>query len=144
MTQSKDHATTQPAVRRAGWVRWAVAVVTTALALGVRELLNETLGEQAPLLIFTLSVMASALYAGWGPGLLPTALGAFAGVFFFIEPRNSLRLDEPADVVHCLLFLTSGGLISWLCESLHTARRRAEASEQDARVRLAEREEARA
>ena len=70
-------------------LRYFVAIAVTAVVFTARFLLNSTLGDAAPLLMFTLSVMVAAWYGGLGPGLLATALGAILGDYFFIAPLYS-------------------------------------------------------
>jgi signal transduction histidine kinase/CheY-like chemotaxis protein len=111
-----------------------IAVLITVLIVGIRGLLQSTLDTHAPLLLFTLGVMASAWYGGLGPGLLATAVGGLAGTFYFVVPLRSLVLEDRAAGVHLGLFLLVGVLTSWLCETLHKLRESAESSEQRSRA----------
>ncbi|MGI8997822.1 MAG: PAS domain S-box protein [Pyrinomonadaceae bacterium] len=109
------------------WLRWPVAVLAVALVLAFRWLLWPALQEQAPLLLFTFAVMASAWYGGLGPGLLATFLSALAGKFFFIAPYNEIGFSDPRDGVRVGLFVLLGIVISYLSQTLHDMTRRAEA-----------------
>jgi signal transduction histidine kinase/ActR/RegA family two-component response regulator len=116
--------------------QYFVAIAATAVALIARFLLKSVLGDVAPLLIFTLSVMVSAWYGGLGPGLLATALGALLGGYFFIEPLYSLGVYSGAEKIEVGLFLGIGVSISILSQarlSLLSKREQLLASEQDAR-----------
>jgi signal transduction histidine kinase/CheY-like chemotaxis protein len=127
-------------------LRYFVAIASTAVVFTVRFLLNSTLGEVAPLLLFTLSVMVSSWYGGLGPGLLATALGALLGDYFFIEPTYSFRVNSGQQRIEEALFLSIGVSISILSQarlSLLAKRQQLLASEQDAR-RAAEDERRRA
>jgi two-component system, sensor histidine kinase and response regulator len=118
------------------WRGRILAVLTTALTLGVWRLLEPWGGQQGSLLLFAIPVTLSAWYGGLGPGLLATLLAALAEIFFLSPAgRSPFRLDGPA--VHVLLFGFAGAVISALCEGLHAALRRAEAHERDARQALA-------
>jgi K+-sensing histidine kinase KdpD len=67
-------------------MRYAVAICSAAAAslatIGVASLLH----GKAPLLFFTIAVLASAAYGGMGPGLLVTAL-SIAIVELFFHPE---------------------------------------------------------
>lgn len=60
---------------------YGCALLSVALVIVFRSLLQPVLADQAPLLLFTLAVMTSAWYGGLGPGLLATCLSTFAGVY---------------------------------------------------------------
>src|SRR5262245_58944489 len=92
--------------------QYFVAIAATAVALTARFLLESVLGDVAPLLIFTLSVMVSAWYGGLGPGLFATALGALLGDYFFIKPLYSFGIYGGADIIVVGLFLGIGVSIS--------------------------------
>jgi signal transduction histidine kinase/ActR/RegA family two-component response regulator len=110
-------------------LRYFVAIAATAVAFAARFLLKSSLGDVAPLLLFTLSVMVSAWFGGLGPGLLATALSLLLGDYFFIAESVAERIEE-------VLFLGIGISISILSQarlSLEAKRQQLLASEQDAR-----------
>jgi signal transduction histidine kinase/ActR/RegA family two-component response regulator len=109
--------------------RYFVAIASTAVAFAARFLLKSALGNVAPLVMFTLSVMVSAWYGGLGPGLLATALSLFLGDYFFIAESVAERIEEA-------IFLGIGVSISILSQtrlSLLAKRQQLLASERDAR-----------
>jgi serine phosphatase RsbU (regulator of sigma subunit) len=106
---------------------YGAALLATGLALLVRLLLRPYLGEDAPLLIFTLAVMFAASRGGLWPGMAATLLSALAGKLLFLPAIYSLRFERSHDVVRVILFLAIGASISLLNERLHAARRQAEA-----------------
>src|SRR5262245_50971227 len=110
-------------------LRYFVAIVSTAVVFTARFLLKSVLGDVAPLLMFTLSVMVSAWYGGLGPGLLATTAGLLLGDYFFIAQSYAERIEE-------VLFLGIGVSISILSQarlSLEAKRQQILASEQDER-----------
>jgi signal transduction histidine kinase/ActR/RegA family two-component response regulator len=118
-------------------LRYFVAIAVTAVVFTARFLLNSTLGDAAPLLMFTLSVMVAAWYGGLGPGLLATALGAILGEYFFIAPLYSFHIHSVAELIEEGLFLGIGIAISILSQarlSLLAKRQQLLASERDART----------
>jgi signal transduction histidine kinase/CheY-like chemotaxis protein len=117
-------------------LRYFIAIAATAVAFTTRFLLKSVLGDVAPLLMFTLSVVVSAWYGGLGPGLLATALGALLGDYFFIQPFYSFHIYSVAERIEVVLFLIIGVSISILSQarlSLLVRRQQLLASEQDAR-----------
>ncbi|MGH9945326.1 MAG: sensor histidine kinase [Pyrinomonadaceae bacterium] len=122
-------------------LRYGVALVSVTLALIVRLLLHPVLDTDAPLLLFALSVMVSAWYGGYGPGVFATLLGAATGSFLFLEPLYSLSIASTSDRVAVALFVVTGLLISILNQALLSSRRRAEEQEKErARLLVSERE----
>jgi len=110
-------------------LRYFVAIAATAVAFTARFLLKSALGNIAPLLMFTLSVMVSAWYGGLGPGLLATALSLLLGDYFFIAESIAERIEEG-------LFLGIGISISILSQarlSLLAKRQQLLASERESR-----------
>jgi PAS domain S-box-containing protein len=108
--------------RRAQRSGYVVAVLATGGALAVRLLLESILVEKAPMLLFTLSVMVSGWWGGLRPGLLATALGMAAAMFFLLSPRLSFAVEDARDLTQVAIFLVIGGSISMLCERLHDQR----------------------
>jgi signal transduction histidine kinase/CheY-like chemotaxis protein len=111
-------------------LRYFVAIVATAVTFTARFLLKSALGNVAPLLMFTLSVMVSAWYGGLGPGLLATVLSLLLGDYFFIAQSIAERIEEG-------LFLGIGISISILSQSrlsLLAKRQQLLTSERDARM----------
>ena len=108
----------------------------------VRFALADVLGDVAPFLPFILAVMIAAWYGGWKPGLLATLLSALTSVYLFVPPYSSFRIVNVKEGAGLAVFLINAFAICWLCETLHTARRRLEA-EQETRRSSEEREGAR-
>ena len=110
-------------------LQYFVAIAATAAAFTARFLLKSALGNVAPLIMFTISVVVSAWYGGLGPGLLSTALSLILGDYFFIAESAAERIEEA-------LFLGIGTSISILSQarlSAEAKRQQLLASEQDAR-----------
>jgi signal transduction histidine kinase len=78
--------------------------------------------------------MGIAWFGGFGPGALATVLAAIASNYFFTDPFYKFHFDDPAERWRSVLFMGEGLFISILCDKLMRARRRAEASEQAARI----------
>lgn len=126
-------------------LRYGVALLSVTLTLIGRLLLHPFLENDAPLLLFTLSVMVSAWYGGYGPGVFATLLGAVIGSYLFLEPLYSLKIANTSDRVAVALFVLTGVMISVLSQALRASRQRAEEQEKErARLLVSEQEARRA
>ena len=120
----------QPATR---WIEtsdgrspaWAygVAVFLTVLGVGAQASLAPALGEEIPLLVLLLPVIASAMLGGFGPGLLATGLAALSAAFFIFDPGGSFNVPDPGDRLRLSLFLAIGLVTSLLGGSVQRALR---------------------
>jgi PAS domain S-box-containing protein len=107
-------------VGRSWWAGYAVALVTTALAVGLRVLLDAYLGRGLTFLLAYPPVMISAIYGGFGPALLSTVLSEVM-LLALADPTAS----EANTPLRMIVFGASGLVIGTMAESLHRARRRA-------------------
>ncbi|GAC1655625.1 MAG: hypothetical protein NVS4B3_20490 [Gemmatimonadaceae bacterium] len=76
---------------------------------------------RTPFALFYLAVVASAIYGGFGPGLLVTAVGVAAVDAFFFDANHSLhalRLASALDAAPFVAFAGVAYLISHITESL--------------------------
>jgi PAS domain S-box-containing protein len=107
-------------------VRYGFALVALAAIVAIRLELDPVLGHRAPLMLFTVAVMAGAFFGGLGPGLLVTAVAAVVGRMCWMEPTYSLVAPGPADQLQLVLFVAIGAAISGLCHRLRRAKERAD------------------
>jgi len=117
--------------------RYLVAVLSVAVALGVRLALAPWLLDETDFLPFLFAIAVTAVAAGTRPGFLATALSVPAAIYFLAQPTHSFWIESPAERLQLVLFCVMAGGVCWLSGSLHDARRRVEGE----RVKLwAERE----
>ena len=102
--------------------RDAMAVAMVLAAAAVRLAFLQALGMRAPFVIFYPAVMLVALYGGQRAGLLATALSGALADYFWMEPSGQFAVSEPDDWLSLVIFLLSGGMISWVTEAMHRAR----------------------
>ena len=121
--------------RSAVW-RYGLATVGVGIALVVRLAFDPVLGRQSPLLLFTVAIMVLARLLGSGPGLASTLLGGLCGWYFFVDPRNSFAIADPAETVNLALYALVGIGISLLGGQLRRSASLVVRSEE--RLRLAE------
>ncbi|CAN7321471.1 DUF4118 domain-containing protein [Phenylobacterium sp. LjRoot219] len=118
-------------VRPSGLLGYAGALALVAAAT-LAALLVEQLAPVPNLsLIFVLPVVIAAASFGWGPALAAAVGGVLAYNFFLIEPRQSLRVSEPANLWALGLLLLTAALVSVIAaESRRRAIKAWEAAEQ--------------
>ncbi len=97
--------------------RYALAVLAAIAALFLRELLTPLLGSHDPYESVWLAVVFSAWYCGLGPSIATTLLGILGVWYFFLPPRHSWIVQDPADRYGMLGFLFFSAAIIALGES---------------------------
>jgi signal transduction histidine kinase len=119
------------------WTRAAAAYGLAALAvaavLGVKLALIPWVEHDTPFLLFFAAVLVAGWFGGLGPGLLATALSAFASAYFFMHPFLDIHVEHPVQRVRLLLFLAEAVFISGLASFLRRARSSAAAAAEEAR-----------
>ena len=121
-----------PAWRRIAQ-RYGIAIVAVAAGLVAELALVDVLHGQGSYLFFVPAILIASAFGGWGPGLLATALGLTAGLFFI----RDFRLLTTADAVIGLIFVLVGVGVSWRGELLRRARIGATTSAAEAEARTA-------
>jgi PAS domain S-box-containing protein len=97
------------------------AVLLTALA---GEALQGLLDAPPPAILFLIPIALAAWFIGGRGGLVATAAAVVASLWFFHRPS---ALDPvPSDDFRIMVLALMGCIISFICESLHEARRNAE------------------
>src|SRR5262249_29341169 len=114
------------------FVRYGAAILVTALCTALRVLLDPLLGEHLPYLTFFAGVALVAWFAGTGPGALALLLSLLSWAYFFIPPRGSWRIDQPGYETGLVVFLAVNAFILGLIHTVHSARRRAQRSAEEA------------
>jgi PAS domain S-box-containing protein len=102
---------------------YALAVVSSAVAVGLRAILDEPLGNSYPFIFSFAAVALSAAYGGWAPALLALLLNYFACDWLFIAPRGVIKLSKLDDFVAFGSFSFTCGIITALAEGMRRARR---------------------
>jgi PAS domain S-box-containing protein len=102
-------------------LRYGLAVVSVALALGLALLLERYSfrGVEFPLFLFAIAI--SVWYAGLWPGVLAVVLSSLAFNYFFTEPLYTFYVAR-VDVPYYVVFILFASLLTWFS----TIRRRVE------------------
>ena len=97
-----------------GVEHYATAMAIVICTLAVRLALDPLFGNRAPYVFFFLAIVVTKHYCGRGAGLFATVLGGISAWYFILEPRFSLRVLNPLDVVNLGAYLVVGAIISLL------------------------------
>lgn len=95
-------------VRLSHWPRlgkYALALVITAISLAVRRWLDPWLGNRTPAALIVPAVVFLAVFVGMGPAIVATLCGLLGAVYWFVLPRNSLTVEDPAAAILLLFYL---------------------------------------
>jgi signal transduction histidine kinase/ActR/RegA family two-component response regulator len=119
---------------------YVLAVILTAAAALLRLALSDFFGDASPFFAFIMAVLVTGRFAGIGPGVFATVLGALAGMYLFITPTYSLWDKSSSGMTRIGVFCMIGVGASWICGGLYAAKRRIEDRqkelEQEVRRRL--------
>jgi signal transduction histidine kinase/CheY-like chemotaxis protein len=111
-----------PFPTRAAPLRFAVALGSVAAVFVIDYFFGPLIDDGSQLLLLGTAVMASAWFAGTGPALAATVVGAVVGAW---EGSSSLE-NVRATQAHLALFVIQGVLLTSLVSELRRARRDAE------------------
>jgi signal transduction histidine kinase/ActR/RegA family two-component response regulator len=94
----------------------------------VRALLEPTLEDKSPFLLFTFAVMLAATLGGVWVGVAGTAIGAIAGLVFLADtPQGAVEMFRSGRILQVMLYLAVCGGVMYLIDALRHLRHRAEA-----------------
>jgi len=111
------------------WLRYGVAVLMVALVAILRTQFFRSLEPAHPFLLFHLQITLSALYGGFFPGLLATALSV---IMAYYGPGSHPGVPWSHDELLGLsVFCFSGVIVSTVCGAMHRANRRRRIAEAD-------------
>jgi len=116
-----------------GALGYSLAVSCVAIAFAIQLIVFTTLREQSPFLFFSPAVLAAGALAGFGPGMVASALGLALGLGFFTEFSG----PTSSDIVNAVAFAVIGIGVSVIGGRLQRMRLRAAASTRDVLAREA-------
>jgi signal transduction histidine kinase/CheY-like chemotaxis protein len=103
-------------------LRFAIALAAVATVFAIDHVSGEVIDDGSMFLLLGTAVMASAWFAGTGPALAATVLGALIGAF---EAGGQTGTDG-AVPTHLALFLVQGLVLTAVVSELRAARRSSE------------------
>jgi two-component system sensor kinase FixL len=93
------------------WQRYGMAILSVAVALGIRLVVDPVLDDRPGLALFVLAVLVSAALAGVGPALVSLAL-SIAAFEAFVYQRHSIPLA--AHLTEIVIFVAAASGILFL------------------------------
>ena len=124
------HLTAHP--RLALLLRYGSVVGCVLLSIALRVLLQGVLGDKAAFVTFFPAMIYGAWIAGWGGGLLATALCGLYSVFYVLPTVQGVLAANPRDRYSLLIFVLTGLAISALGRTQRTAWLQAQKNAQEA------------
>ena len=123
-----------------GWaLRYGFAVVAVAAAFGLRLVLTAWAGpELATYITFYPAVITAALLAGFGPGVLATALAGLMVCYWILPPVGQFAIASPVDRLGLAIFTGMGLFISAVAELYWRNQKKAVAYDREAMLRESE------
>jgi PAS domain S-box-containing protein len=107
---------------------YALAVLATAVAIGVRALLG-LVGAPPPFISFYPAILIAGWWWGRGPALLCVGLSALISGHLWVLP-NRLAGPESSGVLDLSLYVLVGAILAFMSAGFREARDRAESSRQ--------------
>jgi PAS domain S-box-containing protein len=111
-----------------------LVLITVASTAALRASLDQTLGQNAPLLAFVLPVAICAALGGFSVGIVATATSFIAGSLLFIAPHHAESIAWDV-VTRLVLFLVVGFVISLVSGRMHAEIERSREAERALRER---------
>jgi len=111
---------------------YLLAILLVGLTTGVLHLLRDMLNIEVATVLYILPVVISTLLWGLGPGIVAAMAAFFAFNYFFIEPRFTLLVARPQDLLVLAVFLATAVLLSQLLGRTRTALSAAQQREHEA------------
>ncbi|HWA63589.1 MAG TPA: DUF4118 domain-containing protein [Caulobacteraceae bacterium] len=101
-----------PATEPRAWLGYAVALALVAAATVVAFVVDHLIRTPNLSLIYVLPVVIAALSFGFGPSLVAAVASVLVVDLLFIEPRYTLTVASPNDVMALALLLVIAALVS--------------------------------
>jgi len=118
VTEGADPQAPEPRTSRSwrdiAWRGHLAALAIVGVAGAVAYVVDRYLESANLAMVFMLSVLVSGLAFGLGPAVTAAASAAFIYNFFFLEPRLSIWIGHPADVLTFAVFFAVAMTTGWL------------------------------
>ncbi|MEN6497104.1 MAG: PAS domain-containing protein [Thermoguttaceae bacterium] len=101
-------------------LRYGSAILSVAVAIGLRLLVAPVLDQQSPLITILLAVVFTAWYAGRGPSMMALVLGLLAAACLWLPPYYSPAVSGTANQLSLALEASLGLAVILVAELLRT------------------------
>ncbi len=108
-------------INRSTLVRYGLAVVSVAIAVGLRASLNPFLHDRFLFGLAFCAVIAASWFGGRGPGLLSVVLSALGSWYFILPPSLTLLNKPNLNLMQLGVFVFISSLFAMLSGSLRKA-----------------------
>jgi hypothetical protein len=123
---AKDYRWT---LARTALLRYLAGLLAVVLALAFEILMEPIIGKSRPLLLLWPVVIVAARRGGLWLGIWTTLVSVCAAVYYYVEPRFALAVDNPLEWIWMSVFLVLGVIVSWyLSRGSRPAKKRPEQS----------------
>jgi signal transduction histidine kinase len=112
----RAHATER--LRASSPIRYAVAILSVAVAMLVRWLLDPLLGDSQPLSLLFGAIALTVWFGGYKPAIFATVLGYVAADYLFTEPRGEIAIHTAQQLIGFITYLLSSGIVIAFGEAL--------------------------
>jgi PAS domain S-box-containing protein len=113
----------------------AFAIAAALVAVALQWAIKPWVGDHAPFLFMTPTVVLTAIMLGRGPAFIVLALGAVNGALL-APPVGSLGIADPADVAGVVVFCALGSVLALVCSNLSANTRRTAIAEKHLELAL--------
>jgi two-component system sensor histidine kinase KdpD len=96
------------------WLSYPAATGLVSVAGGIAALLDRSAAGADLAMIFLAAVLISGLVLGLRPALFAATVAVLTYNFFFLEPRFSMSIGHPADVLTFVIFIAVAAVTGWL------------------------------
>lgn len=129
-----------PSARQTTARRYALALLSAAVALGLREVLSGAYGTTNPYHTVWAAVVFSSLYCGLGPAILTTFISLIGVWYLFVLPQYSFGLANPSTAIAGMIgFLALSGVIITIGEGNRRLRQSLNQARQELEQRVRQR-----
>jgi signal transduction histidine kinase len=107
-------------------LRYLVALLATAAALILRDMLEPRLGGSLVFTTLFAAVAVAVLVGGYGPALVAMSVSYVLAEYLFVEPVHTVFVSAPPDPLRLALYLVSCLIIIGFGGGMRSARQRLE------------------
>jgi len=119
-------------------LQYSCAVISVAVAIGVRLLLDPLVGDHSRYPTLLLSILIASWYGGGKPGLTALILGMVSADYFLVTPRGEFGHKGPDGYLEIILYACAGLGIVLICGFMRSSSQRTVGALKQSEVDLAQ------
>src|SRR6185436_17090154 len=90
---------------------YAISFTALTAAVVLRWLLDPLLHDFMPFVTYMVAIAASVWAGGWRPAAVVAVLGYFIGFYLFVEPRGTMAMADPRELLRLVGYLVTAALV---------------------------------